>query len=599
MRNSKGTESATDLALTWRLLRIGRPYWAYIFTIFLLDLLATPLALLTPLPLKLVVDSVLGSEPPPDFLSAVMPSQWLAPSALLVFAVTLLIGTALLSQTRTLAATLLRAYTGGKMVLMFRSQMFRHAQRLSFSYHDKKGASDTLYRVQYDTAAVEQVLINGLIPMMAAVVTVGSMLYVTAQISSRLLLVALLIAPIIVALTKLYRTPLREKWKKHKKLDNAAMSVVNEVFSALRVVKAYSQETREERRYEGRATDSLAEKLKALLLQGSFDLGASLATALGTAIVLFIGAKAIQAGQMSLGDLLIVMSYLALLYAPLKSIGRRLASLQNAFASADRAFMLIDQLPDVPEKSYARPLSRASGQIEFRDVAFGYSPNHEILRDLSCVIPVGSRVAIIGETGVGKTTLLSLLMRFYDPERGKILLDGTDIRDYRLDDLRRQFALVLQDTILFSTTIRENIAYARPGASDIEISKAAAAARADEFILALPDGYESRVGDRGMTLSGGERQRIALARAFLRDAPILLLDEPTSALDVKTETEILEVMKRLMAGRTTITIAHRLSTVADADMLLELRDGRLVSLRDAKGAMSESDTSPTLVGKAQ
>jgi ATP-binding cassette subfamily B protein len=584
-------KGASDIAMVLRLLNVGRHYWPYIFSILLLDLLATPIALLTPLPLKLVVDSVLGGESPPEFLSAVIPDSWLSPSALLLFAVALLIGTAVLTQLQTLGATLLRAYTGGKLVLQFRTQMFRHAQRLSLSYHDMKGASDTLYRVQYDTAAVEQALINGIIPMIAAVVTVVSMLYVTAQINSRLLLVALVITPIIIMLTKLYRMPLRKRWKKHKSLDNAAMSVVSEVFSALRVVKAYSQENHEESRYEGRASKSLTEKLKAILLQGTFDIGASLATAIGTAVVLFVGVRTIQAGAMTVGDLLVVMTYLALLYTPLKKIGRRIASLQNALASADRAFSLIDQCPDVAEKPGATALLRARGDVEFRNVSFGHDRSECFLRNIDIRIPVGSRVGIVGKTGVGKTTLLSLLMRFYDPVSGQVMLDGIDVRDYKLADLRRQYAMVLQDTVLFSTTIRENIAYARLDASDQEIVAAAASARADDFISALPDGYQTLVGDRGMRLSGGERQRIALARAFLRDTPLLLLDEPTSALDSKTEAAILEVMEQLMTGRTTFIIAHRLSTVANVDMLLELKDGRLSvcnDIRDSAGTPGHS-----------
>ena len=226
-------------------------------------------------------------------------------------------------------------------------------------------------------------------------------------------------------------------------------------------------------------------------------------------------------------------------------------------------------------------LSRAAGTIEFRNVSFGYTAPQHFLHDINLSVPAGSKVGIIGETGAGKTTLLSLLMRFYDPTAGEILLDGVDLRDYRLADLRRQFAMVLQDTILFSTTIRENIAYARPNATDREIAEAAASASADRFIAALPDGYQTLVGDRGMRLSGGERQRIAIARAFLRDAPVLLLDEPTSALDTKTEAAILEVMERLMAGRTTFMIAHRLSTVAGADILLEISNGRLTLCREA------------------
>jgi ATP-binding cassette subfamily B protein len=569
------TKRTSDLTIVRRLLETARPYWGGLVAILVLDLLAAPMALLTPLPLKLIVDSVLGEEAVPGFLEAIVPSAWLTPSPLLWFAIGLLIATAVLTQVQSLCGSMAKTYVGGKMVLRFRTQMFRHAQRLSLSYHDTKGSSDTLYRVQYDTYAIEQVLVTGLIPMVTAFLTVLSMLYVTAQISPQLLLIALLITPVIVLLTKFYRMPLRRTWKKHKRLDHAAMAVVSEAFSALRVVKAYNQEKREEIRYSDQASASLAEKLKAIMIQGFFDFGSSFATAIGTALVLFIGVQMIRDGSMTVGDLLIVMSYLALLYSPLKTIGGRYASLQNAMASADRAFVLIDELPDVPEKSNAVPLIRARGEINFEDVHFGFGAEHEILRDLHLTVPAGTKVGIIGKTGAGKTTLLGLLMRFYDPGSGAIRLDGVDLRDYRVRDLRRQFAMVLQDTILFSTTIRENIAYARPDATDDQIAAAAAAAQADKFISELPDGYATLVGDRGMRLSGGERQRLALARAFLHDAPILLLDEPTSALDMATESAVMDVMEKLMAGRTTFLIAHRMSTLANVDILLELSGGRL------------------------
>ncbi|MDH3602478.1 MAG: ABC transporter ATP-binding protein/permease [Candidatus Tectomicrobia bacterium] len=570
-----------DLGILRRLLQEARPYWPHLTGILLLDLFATPLALLSPLPLKIVVDSVLGTEALPEFLSAAIPIAWREPSALLILAVTLLIVTALLTQLQSLAASFLRAYAGGRMVLDFRNLLFGHGQRMSLARHDMKGVTDALYRIQYDTAAIETVAINGLIPVFVAVVTVIAMIYITAKISLQLALVALFIVPLIVILTKAYRQPLRNRWRKQKRLDHAALSVINEVFSALRVVKAYTQEERETERYADQARQGLRARLKVTLLQGSFDLAASLATALGTGIVLFFGVRAIQSGAITIGDLLIVMAYLGLLYGPLKTIGGRVASLQNAFASAERAFSFLDEIPDVPEKPNALAVDRVRGEFRLERVCFSYDATLPVLTDVSLTIPAGTRVGIAGTTGAGKTTLVSLLMRFYDPTSGTIRLDGVDIRDYKLKDFRRQFAMVLQDTILFSTTIKENIAYARPEATDGEIIAAAQAAHADDFIAELPEGYETLVGDRGMRLSGGERQRVALARAFLRDAPVLLLDEPTSALDAKTETVIMEVMNRLMKGRTTIMIAHRVSTLRNCDLQLEVKDGHVAIARSA------------------
>ena len=278
------------------------------------------------------------------------------------------------------------------------------------------------------------------------------------------------------------------------------------------------------------------------------------------------------------------MGYLAQLYEPLKTLSRRAVGLQSKLASAERAYALLDRDPDVPERVDARPLARARGAIEFQGVSFDYGPDRAILRDITFEAPPACRVGIAGPTGAGKTTLVSLLLRLNDPTAGRILLDGVDLRDYRLADLRGQFAMVLQDPVLFSTSLAENIAYARPDASHEEIVAAATAAHAHEFIARLPHGYETVVGERGMTLSGGERQRVSLARAFLKDAPILILDEPTSAVDLRSEALILEALERLMQGRTTLVVAHRLSTLEHCDLRLEVERGRLASVRYLSGA---------------
>jgi ATP-binding cassette subfamily B protein len=286
--------------------------------------------------------------------------------------------------------------------------------------------------------------------------------------------------------------------------------------------------------------------------------------------------RLVLSGALTLGDLLLVMGYLAQLYGPLNTLSNSKATLQSSLASAERAFSILDEAPDVVERPGAQPLTRASGAVAFRDVSFAYRENHPVLHDVSFEVDPGTRVGISGETGAGKTTLMSLLTRFYDPTTGEILLDGIDLRDYKLTDLRNQFAIVLQEPVLFSTSIAENIGYARPSASEGEVVEAAKAANAHEFIVDLPRGYGTEVGERGMSLSGGERQRIALARAFLRDAPILILDEPTSSVDTRTEAAIMEAMERLMHGRTTFMIAHRVSTLASCDARLELADGRVV-----------------------
>jgi ATP-binding cassette subfamily B protein len=354
--------------------------------------------------------------------------------------------------------------------------------------------------------------------------------------------------------------------------------VVQEVLSSLRVVQAFGREEHEEERYVRRSTEGMRARLQLALAQGGYGLLVALTTAFGTAIVLWLGVRHVQANTLTLGNLLLVMAYLAQLYEPLKIIGRKVASLQGHLASAERAFSLLDELPEVVERPDARPLVRALGGITFRNVSFAYQDDHSILHEIGFDVPVGARVGIAGRTGAGKSTLVSLLARFHDITGGQILLDGVDLRDYRLDDLRNQFSIVLQEPVLFSAGLAENIGYARPGARNEEIIRAAKLANAHDFIVALPNGYQTLVGERGMRLSGGERQRISLARAFLKDAPILILDEPTSAVDVGTEAVIMQAIERLMCGRTTFMIAHRLSTLEKCDLRVRLENGRLVNV---------------------
>jgi ATP-binding cassette subfamily B protein len=290
-------------------------------------------------------------------------------------------------------------------------------------------------------------------------------------------------------------------------------------------------------------------------------------------VALVIGVQQVRAGQLSLGNLLLVMAYMQQIYKPLKTLSKKTADVQSSLASAERAFALLDELPEVSERKDARRLARSAGSLLFLDVSFAYDAEHVVLHRVSFAAPPGTRVGIRGTTGAGKSTLMGLLMRFYDPTDGEITLDGVDLRDYSLADLRRQFAIVLQEPVLFSTSISENIAYGRDGATREEIVEAARLANAYDFIMELPEGFDTPVGERGMRLSGGERQRISLARAFLKDAPILILDEPTSSVDVKTEAVIMEAMQRLMQGRTTFMIAHRLDTLATCDMQIELEKG--------------------------
>ncbi len=594
----------SDIKIYKRLLLQARPYWSHIVGILVLNLLITPLTLLTPLPLKIAVDSAIGSQPLPAFLDIFIPDTFSnsATSTLLV-AIGLLVVITLMIYLRGFGSSLIETYTGEKLVLSFRAELFRYVQRLSLSYHDKKGTSDSTYRIQYDAPSIQWIAVQGVIPFITAMFSLIGMIYVTAMIDMQLAVVALMVSPVLFLLTQIFRQRIRSEWSTIKEVETHVLAVVQEVLSALRIVKAFGQEDREEDRFLRHSNASVKGQMRLAFISGEFDVLIGLTIALGTAATLFIGVRHVQAGVLTLGNLLIVMAYLAQLYGPLQTISRKMADLQASLASAERAFRLLDEAQDVVEKPNARTLSRSLGNLTFKDVSFAYPDRPPVLRNISYDVAPGTRVGIVGATGAGKTTLISLLTRFYDPTEGRILLDGIDLHDYKLVDLRNQFAVVLQEPILFSTTIAENIAYGRPDARQTEVEEAAKLAKAHDFVKLLPDGYQTRVGERGMTLSGGERQRIALARAFLKDTPILILDEPTSSVDMKTEAIIIEVLERLIHDRTTFIISHRLSTLVNCDVLLVIEDGCLavvytdmatalkeLSILDGKGTVIRHET---------
>ena len=581
--------SYTDFTLYRRLLHQALPYWPYIGGIFLIGLSSSLLTLLVPLPLKIAIDNVIGSHPIPGFLNALLPEAFTrSETTLLILAAGLSVAIALLGQLQELGGGLLRTIAGERMVLDFRAQLLRHAQRLSLSYHDTKGTSDSTYRIQYDASAIQNIAIDSFIPFITAGCTLVGMIYVTARIDWQLALVALAVSPLLFLVTAVYRKRLRSQSREVKKIESSALSVLQEVLAAVRVVKAFGQEDREGKRFVRRSSEGMRARIRLSLFEGGYGILVTLITAMGMAAVLFIGVRHVQSRILTLGELLIVIAYISQLYQPLKTISRRAVSLQASLASAERAFSLLDEAPDVAERPNARQLVRASGALVFHKVSFAYGQDRPVLHNISFEIGPATRVGIVGATGTGKTTLMSLLTRFYDPTSGQILLDGVDLRDYKLADLRNQFSIVLQEPVLFSTSIAENIAYARCGASEEEIVDAAKASNAHEFIIHLSEGYATQVGERGLRLSGGERQRIALARAFLKDAPLLILDEPTSSVDMRTENVIMEAMNRLMHGRTTFMIAHRLSTLKDCDLLLVIEHGRLVEVRSDVAAAIKS-----------
>jgi ATP-binding cassette subfamily B protein len=559
-----------------RVLSESRPCAGFLALISFLSLLSLPLTLLYPLPLKIVVDSVLGQKPLPAFIAAVAPIHSRATA--LGLAVALLLAIAVIVNLQGLASWWLQTYAGEKLVWDFRAKLLNHVQRLPLYFHDRYGTTDSVYRIQHDAPAIQYVVIQGIIPWLTALLTLLGMIYVTLQIDLSLAMVSLGIVPILLVLTMASSRAVRLRSQTIKDLDSSAMSVIQEVLGCIRVIKAFGQEDQEHERFVRRSSKRLSGQVRLALLQAVFNVFIGLTIAGGTAVSLYIGVRHVRGGTLTVGSLLVVMAYIAQIYQPLQALTNKTSDLQSWMTSMERCFVLMDLSPEIAENPSALPLPRAQGEVEFRDVSFEYGDSGRGLHGVSVRIPAGSRVGIVGTTGAGKTTLLNLIMRFYDPTEGQVLLDGIDLRNYRVADLRKQFGVVLQEPVLFDASLAENIAYGKRTASDEEIVAAAKSACADEFIMKMPSGYETLAGERGSGLSGGERQRISLARAFLRDSPVLILDEPTSSVDVRTESEILGATATLMQGRTTFMIAHRLETLRSCNIILTLEQGRLVEV---------------------
>jgi ATP-binding cassette subfamily B protein len=565
-------------SLQVRILLQTRGCWPHLALISALSLLSLPLTLLSPLPLKIAVDGLMGQPALPEFLQRFVPGIQGGGTALGV-AIGLLLGLAVFVNLQGLASWWLQTYTGEKLVWDFRAQLLNHVQRLPLAFHDRYGASDSVYRIQHDAPSIQYVAIQGIIPLVTAFFTLLGMIYVSLRIDAPLAVIALAISPVLFVLSLGSSRLVRQRSREVKELDTSAMSVIQEVLGSIRLIKAFGQETREHERFVRHSSRRMSGQVKLSMMQATFNVLVGMTISLGTAAALYVGVRHVREGRLTVGSLLVVMAYIAQVYQPLQLLSTKMTDIQIWFASLERAFMLFDQAPEIAESPDALPLKRAQGAFEFRDVMFAYDESGNGLQHVSFHVPAGARVGIVGSTGAGKSTLLNLLMRFYDPTSGQVLLDGKDLREYCISDLRRQFSVVLQDPVLFAASIAENIAYGKPDASDEELVAAARAASSHDFICNLPQGYETRPGERGILLSGGERQRISLARAFLRDSPILILDEPTSSIDVKTEARIMQATEDLMRGRTTFMIAHRLNTLKNCDLILVLEHGKLVEVR--------------------
>ena len=558
-----------------RVLPYLRPYWKLAASSLFITFLLSVVGLLSPWPMKILIDSALGNEPLPATLVRPLGSLTQNRFVLLVFAVTAGLGVTLLSG----ALGVLNNYVHTKlelgMNLDFRGSLFQHIQRQSLAFHDQRNFGMLMYIISSQSSAPIGFLL--MVPALAQdILTLVGMFWISFHMDGQLALLSLTVVPALYYSIGYYSSHIKERLLQVKIMEGETLAIIHEVMSMLRVIIAFGREDHEYRRFRDQGERAVEARVEATVRQTLFSLVVNTATAAGTALVLGFGAYHVLQGRLTVGELLVVMAYIGSVYGPLEAISSTIGSLQDVFIGLQMCFGLIDTDPEIKDAPGAINIDRARGMVKFEGIHFNYKSRVETLKDISFEAEAGQVIAIVGPTGAGKTSLVSLIPRFYDPNQGRILLDGTDISKLTLKSLRQQISIVLQEPLLFSASIADNIHYGRLDASIDDIIEAAKAANAHDFIMSLPDQYETELGERGARLSVGERQRIAVARAFLKDSPILILDEPTSSIDSKTEAVILDALERLIVGRTTFMVAHRLSTVQNADATLVFNHGELV-----------------------
>lgn len=554
-----------------------RPYRVALGGAIVAMVLDAVLTVFRPWPLKVVIDLVLSNRRSRvpllgGWLEAARPD----PMSILygACAATLLI--ALSTGLLTYGYTRALGDIGQRFVFVLRRNLFAHMQRLSLRFHDRQRTGDLITRLTSDIQALRDVVSNGSMLLISNGCLLVGMVVMMVWLNWQFALAALSVAPLLFWTVFRYTNRIKAAARDARASDGLLASVAQETLASIRIVQGLAQEEQQSERFEVQNAGSLRAYLEGIRYQARVAPQVDLLAALGLAVVMWYGATRVRAGILTTGDVVVFFAYVTNLYSPMKALSRLSASFARAGVAAERIAAILGVRSEVSEAPDARPAPRFPGRIEFRDVSFEYTAGQPVLSRLSLVIEPGTTLAIVGATGAGKSTLVSLIPRLYDPTAGGVAIDGTDVRRYTVQSLRDQISLVLQDSLLFSGTIRENVAFGRPEASEAEIRRAAQLANAEEFILQLPDGYDSVVAERGSTLSGGQKQRIAIARAILRDAPILILDEPTTGLDAASEHVVLTALEVAAAGRTTLTIAHRLKTVRFADHIIVLERGQIV-----------------------
>ena len=549
-----------------RVLRYYQPFWGKTIIGLFLSLVGIGLNLLKPWPFKIIVDDFLRPTPAAR-------GDWRTWVPLLCLALVVIqVAWGIINW----ITNYLFVKIGLQALLKLRTDLYSHLQRLSLKFHDARRSADSSFRVAYDSQSIQTIYNKGFTNIFASVIALIGTFIVMLRLDWVLTLLSLAIVPLIVGAIYFFARRIRSESTSIQEHESAVLAQAQEGLSSIRMVHAFGREDFEVMQFHQQAQQSLQANLRLTLTNVNSALVISTLMVIGTAAMYYVGTLHVLAGTLSLGSLLVFSAYLLMLYQPLESLTYTAWAMEGATAGAKRCFEILDSQDDVRDSPNAVDISSAKGAIEFRSVDFGYAESRIVLRDINLSIAPNQIVGLVGGTGAGKSTLLSLVPRFYDPTTGSVMLDGRDVREITKKSLRAQIAIVLQDTLLFSTTVRENIAYGRPDATEEEIIEAARRAQADEFIRQMPQGYSNLVGERGGHLSVGQRQRIGIARAFLKNAPILLLDEPTSALDPSTEAAIMETIKELMRGRTTLIATHRLATIHNLDQIIVLDHGRII-----------------------
>jgi len=535
----------------------------------------TAAGLLEPWPLKIVLDYVLQSKSLHGPIVSVVNLFGGHKQSLLQFAVVSVAVIAVAGALSSYLENWLTTTVGQRIMHNLRRTVYHHIHRLSLAEHDEKRTGDLVGRVTNDIESIQDFVSSALLGIITDAATLIGMIAIMFYLNWEFTLISLSVAPVLFAVVYLFTRHIKTATREVRKKESELVSTVQEVFSSIRVVKAFAREDYEERRFELQSLDNVETALRAQSLKMKLSPVVEVITAAGTCLMLGFGARLVLQGQLTAGDLVLFLFYLGKMYKPMKDLSKMTNTISKASVGFERIREILEMESKVRELPRARRAPAFKGKIEFENVSFGYTPEELTIKDISFTVEPGTVTAIAGPTGGGKSTIVNLVARFYDPISGKVKIDGTDIREFKIRSLRAQISFVLQDTLLFRASVWQNIAYGRPEANRKEIMEAAELANADEFIREMPEGYNTMIGERGVTLSGGQRQRIAIARALIRNAPILIMDEPTSGLDAQSEQSVFVALERLMKNKTSLLIAHHLATIVKADTILVIKDNTL------------------------